>query len=403
VTVDLARVDSPRRGAYVANLDGLRAIAAGAVVITHVSSFATGPESFARPLLNHLGVGVVVFFVLSGYLLYRPFAAAHLAGGPMPGVRRYATRRVLRIVPAYWLALTALAVYPGLVGVFTDHWWRYYGFGQIYSADYTYTGIAPAWTLCIEVTFYALLPLFAWFVRARSGSRTPAQRFRRELWLLAAGFAAYLGWRVIQHFLNAQLSADAPWINVTLLGTFDWFILGMLLAVLAVRGEVSPPLRRTLRRISSAALACWAIAFALLCLDSYVISRPHASTWEHFIFGAFALLIVAPIAFGGDGLAHRVLRTRPMVYLGLISYGIYLWHYPLLKWLDDIGVGGGESPGDTLVLGVVGSALTVLMASVSFILVERPLLRWGKARATRRAQQPSPVAADPTAAGGVVS
>ena len=72
----------------------------------------------------------ILFFAISGFLLYRPWVAA-----PRPAPRRYARRRALRILPAYWLALTLLAIFPGIVGVFTGDWWRYYLFLQLYSAD----------------------------------------------------------------------------------------------------------------------------------------------------------------------------------------------------------------------------------------------------------------------------
>jgi peptidoglycan/LPS O-acetylase OafA/YrhL len=70
---------------------------------------------------------VGVFFALSGFLLYRPYLAARLAGRPQPSTRSFLRRRWLRILPAYWVALTVLAIWPGLPGVFTGDWWRYYG------------------------------------------------------------------------------------------------------------------------------------------------------------------------------------------------------------------------------------------------------------------------------------
>src|SRR5207248_7970993 len=89
--------------------DGLRAVAAGSVLLFHV---ATSTGFVARSELgryfNQLDVGVDVFFVLSGFLLYRPFARAHLRGEEIPATRRYLVRRFLRILPAYWLVLTVL-------------------------------------------------------------------------------------------------------------------------------------------------------------------------------------------------------------------------------------------------------------------------------------------------------
>src|SRR5260370_42480308 len=86
-------------------LDGLRAAAAVAVVLTHVA-FQTGEvvRGAGGALLGRLDAGVAVFFALSGFLLYRPYVAARWDGRPPPPVRRYALRRAARILPAYWLA-----------------------------------------------------------------------------------------------------------------------------------------------------------------------------------------------------------------------------------------------------------------------------------------------------------
>ena len=113
--------------------DSLRAIAALSVLTFHVAAIAGALErGFAGDVLAMLSRGVILFFVISGFLLYRPFVAARAPrAGPRPSTARYARRRVLRIVPAYWVALTVLAVFPGIAGVFSDDWWRYYFFLQL--------------------------------------------------------------------------------------------------------------------------------------------------------------------------------------------------------------------------------------------------------------------------------
>ena len=117
-------------------LDSVRAIAALSVVVFHASLWSqiTLTGSVAAPFLSRLDVGVAIFFVLSGFLLYRPFVRARLLGGPAPRVAAYGWRRVLRIVPAYWVALTVIAVAVPLEGVFEPgHAVVYYGFLQVYS------------------------------------------------------------------------------------------------------------------------------------------------------------------------------------------------------------------------------------------------------------------------------
>ena len=104
---------------------------------------------------------MAVFFVISGFLLYRPLVAARMAGAPRVRIRDYARRRALRIIPAYWVALTVLAIYPGLPGMFGPDTWVYYGFGQDYRVSTVTQGIGPAWSLGCEVIFYALLPFLS--------------------------------------------------------------------------------------------------------------------------------------------------------------------------------------------------------------------------------------------------
>src|SRR5437763_13055183 len=124
--------------------DSLRAIAALAVVTTHAAFFSGALNShipILRQVAARLDVGVTVFFFISAFLLYRPFAWAALREEPAPEVLPYAWRRVLRIVPAYWLALTVSALWLGQKDVFTPSGILiHYGFAQIYSTGTLDTG-----------------------------------------------------------------------------------------------------------------------------------------------------------------------------------------------------------------------------------------------------------------------
>jgi peptidoglycan/LPS O-acetylase OafA/YrhL len=194
--------------------DSLRAIAVLGVITFHVFSLS---GAIARPVVGDaavlLGVeGPLLFFVISGFLLYRPYVAARAEGRPAPSITRYARRRALRILPAYWVALTVLAVFPGVVGVFTSDWWRYYLFAQLYSRDTVGGGIPVAWTLCVEASFYVLLPLWALAVR----------RLRLELGALALVAAAGIAIQVA-----AARNAVSDLLATTVLGQCTWLALGM--------------------------------------------------------------------------------------------------------------------------------------------------------------------------------
>src|SRR3954447_17958902 len=108
-------------------LDSLRAIAVLCVVLTHTGALSgLNEESSLGDFTARLTIGVTIFFLISGFLLYRPFVNARMNGAPQTPLAVYAKRRFLRIFPAYWLALTALAIAPRLPQVFSGRWWVYY-------------------------------------------------------------------------------------------------------------------------------------------------------------------------------------------------------------------------------------------------------------------------------------
>jgi peptidoglycan/LPS O-acetylase OafA/YrhL len=392
-------------------MDSLRAIAALSVLAFHAAFFAGmyTSDSVLRPYLAQPGAGVAVFFAISGFLLYRPFVRARLEDEPSPRLGPYAVRRFLRIVPAYWLALTVVAVWLSL-DIVGDPAWHvplFYGFGQIYTADTALSGLAQAWTLCVEVTFYAFLPLWALAMRRRG--------VRAELLALAALAAASLGWKLFatRHVRPSALDSG-PWL-MPLPNFLDQFAAGMALAVVSVRG-LPDRLERSTRR----ALPWWllaALAYWVMCtrigLDGRLgdrITRPEfLLRHELEIVVAVGLLVPAIFAAERGGAVRRLLAWRPLLYLGLVSYGIYLWHEAIVR---QIAKGISHWLSDTVGLGVdarfaVLSALTLAaataIATVSYYGVERPLLRRGRrAGGDPDAEQPGEALAEPTPAAPTV-
>ena len=152
-----------QRGDRYPALDGMRALASFAVVFTHVG-YATGrslADDPVGPLLARGNFGVTVFFLLSGFLLYRPFAAYSFGLRREPRLRDYFVRRAARIFPALWVAV---AVTLAFISTFPSNWtnWAsYFLLIQTYN-HHDYDGnLGQLWTLVVEVSFYALLPLLA--------------------------------------------------------------------------------------------------------------------------------------------------------------------------------------------------------------------------------------------------
>lgn len=374
-------VAPPARSPRFPLVDGLRAIAAVSILLTHTA----GLSGFngANPIgawTARLDSGVAIFFVLSGFLLYRPWVAARLEGRPAPRIGRYARRRALRILPAYWFALTLLGLVLSkeVPRVFSSDWWVYYGLLQSWSSTTILGGIGVAWSLSVEVAFYVLLPVLA-LVAARALHRRPReQQVRIELTVLALSAAVAVA---VRTYVKTTQEVSV-WGN-TLPGMWAWFAAGMALAVLSAAHEGRTP-PRLLRSATEHPGRWWAAAFAFLTLSAWTIGLPRALgdpyttlnlQLEHVLYALTALALVTPAVFadGRRTAVAAVLNARPVAWLGLVSYGIFLYHLPLTtkllpstEWLPQGGY--------VVFAGSTFAAATIL-ATVSYSCIERPALR----------------------------
>jgi peptidoglycan/LPS O-acetylase OafA/YrhL len=353
-------------------IDGLRAAAAIGVLLTHsaISSglVTTGATGFRYA--QRLEVGVTIFFVISAFVLYRPFLLARLEDGALPRTGRYARRRALRIVPAYWIALTLSAILLGRSEVF-DKPLAFYGFGQVYSQDTLVGGLIQAWTLDIEVTFYVFLPFWAWLLRRAT--------LRQEVWALVALAAASLAWKVAFVWSGSPRQVvDSPWLH-SLPAYLDQFALGMGIALASVSAR-GFRLRRPVLAWVAAALAFWAVSVRIGI--GQALFEPY-TRWQymekHLLYAIVggSLVAAAVTATPGRGVVGRVLGNPLAAWLGLISYGIYLWHVTVLQVLEDLGFQRSLHFHPFLVVTAVTLVLTSAVAAASWYLAEQPILRWG--------------------------
>ena len=377
------------------HFDGLRAIAAISVLLFHTIVFTDYFPGWQGAIVRQLAAGVAIFFVISGFLLYRPFVAARVSGRSPIRLRDYARRRLLRIVPAYWFALTVLTIWPGLPGdVFSPDWWVYYGFAQDFQDTTLFNGLGTAWSLGTEVTFYAVLPLYA-FVLSRPLFRRSIHSLLffelTALTLLSLGALAF----------RAVVSGSHPSLAYTLLGTFDWFAIGMALAVVSVFLAESGTRPRAIGLIDRYPSLCWAASASVLVSAALYWERTrdfnaYSGRPLHLLWGLIALFLVLPAAFRGrdGGLPRRALSLRSVAWLGLVSYGIYLWHLPLVPKLgavQDAMLGGASGLLATTLLFILVAAATISCAAISYYVVERPLLRFKDRRRGVPARRPEPL------------
>jgi peptidoglycan/LPS O-acetylase OafA/YrhL len=361
-------------------VDGLRAVAALMVLIGH-TSFLSGFNGHGQigQVVSRFDMGVALFFIISGFLLYRPFVSARLDGRPAPGVLRYGRRRALRIIPAYWLALTVLAIWPGLRGDVFGHIPVYYGFLQNLRVEWIQGGINTVWSLCDELQFYIVLPFLALGVARLLRGRAPDVQVRVELAGLALLGAASLTLRMWA-FNDVRLDT----ISWTVAGSFFWFALGMALAVLSARYHHAPQRPKVLTLIDRRPLLPWGVAIVLLAVVTHVglpTTAPQVYTsrdWflEHLLYGLLAVAIALPATLAiisPRALPHRILGWGPVAWLGLVSYGIFLWHHPLTEQL--LHVQDWTTHGSFFIYTFVVFAVATACATVSYYLVERPILK----------------------------
>src|SRR5262245_5808492 len=397
----------PALPAHQGPLDGLRAAAALAVLLTHVSGM-TGYSTTGTPIswaLSRGDVGVPIFFTLSGLLLYRKWAAAALTGNSPGRVAVYLRRRALRILPAYWaVVLIALPVLnPGparhvwswlqyllLVQNYVPHpWWA--GTGA--------TGLAQTWSLAVEVSFYLVLPLLAaaltWFAcrrgRRDDGEAGVSRRARRLLAGIAALAASSIGWQVLAYYPHPNL-----WFNGTLPPLMIWFCTGMAIAVVLAwaAAEAGPgPASRVGRSVAASAGMCGLIAACAFAIACTPLTGPEfigvpglwATEFKTALYTLIAGAIVAPVAFqpllagqAAGMLSARLLGSRPARFLGKISYGIFLWQFLAayaffgLLHLKTVFAGGSYTPPEVAAVGLAIALFTVAAATVSYYLIERP-------------------------------
>jgi peptidoglycan/LPS O-acetylase OafA/YrhL len=376
--------------------DGLRTIAVLSAIMTHVG-FVTGATEQARygSYLAHLEIGPALFFLISGFLLYRTYVAASFADRDTMPAKQFWWRRALRIFPAYWLALTALIVLFGLHVSGARDIVTYYGLLQIYDTHRFLGAIPQAWTLCTEVSFYAFLPAYAWVLRRLGRRRDLKSRFRLEMLGAATLIAVCYAYRSAVYAIDGRHAVGriaTHWLP----GYLDVFGIGIGLAAisayLAIQG--TNPIVEWVGRVS---WLWWLLAGGCYWLVAQRLGLPRSPQpqntpigWQadeqQILQALFAGFVCLPAVFGAQdrGFVRAFLRWRPVAYTGLVSYGVYLWHEGWLdKWLvwtsrpnvlqlsAQVRLDRSTYP-LILVLTVLSS---LAAATLSYYLVERPVLR----------------------------
>ena len=426
--------DSPKKNT-IALLDGVRAFACLFVIWYHINlitraSHLWDPRPSAHPLLNsfqYFGTyGVTLFFVLSGFLLFLPFAKALLFEQTWPSVRQFYARRVFRILPAYYLSLILMILLFQQQYVQPEHWKELGLFFTFFmdSSHATFRKLnGPFWTLAVEWQYYLFLPLLVLGMRlmvwrVKQGYRLPTA-MACLLALIAWGlFSRYWGTYFVDQHPSATFLVPRPVLNSILFFTFgssgkylEDFGVGMVLSLCFVyvqHPSIAPKVRATLQKLSP-----WLWGTGLLCLLAMILwnyNQGYVNTWPLFnnpIFHenyywlselcfslSFGLCIFA-LLFGSAQL-KRPFESSPLRWIGIISYSLYMWHLPFL--LVFINWGQPLLRGWPPLLAYSAYWLWVLVVIIPFCflfftLVEKPGMKFGERFHRQKAHIATPAAA----------
>lgn len=339
---------------YTPHLDGLRALAVIAVLIFHAL-----PTVFEGGFL-----GVDVFFVLSGYLITRILLDEHQQTGKI-NILRFYIKRLLRLWPAlaFLIAVQLLYRYTFSNSGFYQHvehavaallyvgnWLRAFQLSTLGDLGHT-------WSLAVEYQFYFFWPFYLnWLFWL---SRRPLA------WIVGIAITILLSiiWRLF-------LVGDETKIERLYNGTdlrIETLLWGSVLAVVLAQNHWLISIKNFLRQINFSLIP---VVVALLIFSFWALKWDGFAYywWGQTSFAVVVALLIMLLSVEPDNLMVRVLSNPLLLQLGVISYGVYLWHFPVYIFLAERGV-------ESYALLIFGCVLTVAIALISWRLVEMPALR----------------------------
>lgn len=423
------QLDDQKSQGTIAALDGVRAVACIMVVIFHSTGIINTywgiyKIPFFAALNLFLAEGVTLFFLLSGFLLFLPYAQALLFEKRWPQARIFYLRRILRIVPGYFFSLFAIVLLAKPY-YFTFHNGKTLLFFLTFlmSKEQAFVVNPVYWSLAIEFQYYILLPLIALGISVLTRLVHP----KRRLWVVIVSLLAMVTWGLAARFWGEAVFgrpdalsflASHPILKgITFLvygsSTLDTgkyledFAIGMLSAVCYIvvtnpsRGDIY---RRVLLRLSP---WLWWIGIALLVFAAWRNDPLTARTFE--VYPHWAIELAFSLAFGccmlailfnGTGVLKRFFEWTPLRWVGLISFSLFLWHFPVIDLLNaGFSVELFKHFRRPLALGLYAVVECVIVFSLSFTLymmVEKPGMRLSERLRNKMLTRPEPSVADPT-------
>lgn len=323
------------------------------------------PRGLIVMITSHVPPTVDMFFAISGFLVYRPFAVALSRGRPLR-LTNYLRNRALRILPLYYSVTVVTFVAQRLTSGGRDASLADLVHSVTFTGIYVGSGVAHvlpvAWTLDNEIAFYLLLPLvFVGLSAVVGATRSLRAASLLTLGIMAVSMAIQL-W--LYHVDHGDLSNQSTTILATnLLAKFAPFGCGMLLANLHAGAPAAELSSRKALLVFSAGLGALLLALKFTHLYPPLVD---------LTFGLGSALVLGAIAFSqSSSRLIAILAWAPLAFLGEISFGVYLWHGPILKALAPFDILSHRY----LIALVELYVLSAALASITYFLVEKPALR----------------------------
>lgn len=387
----------------IIGLDGARGLSAVGVAVMHVAGNFS-PNTAAQTKIGLVGMSLIFFFVLSGFLLYLPYVrrlTEDASVATAPSARNFAIHRIARIMPGY-LVIFLLCNYvfqvayienPTLQDVGTDN-----GTGMItdpgqlianltlmqtYFPQYIFTGINPSWSLTLEFVFYTSLPLVAvllFAMRRRTSMRPLMIALSVPVFFIALGFVGKLLLPWVSHYFGVtdpELVQWGPnWVAVyvrSFLVNADNFAFGMLAAILMVAMEQKSMRERLSRRVQLISALSLPVVI-IVSLGLIALGNMFGTSGLAIASALVIVVIVAPLARGQRSRIGELLESPPFLYVGKVSLSLYLLHFPIMLMMHRFDLLAGDSIGGMTLNIVTVLVVTLLVSTVTYQAVEKPAM-----------------------------
>ena len=362
---------SNNKSKYLPSIDSLRALAVLAVIIYHVD-------------VNYLPggfLGVDLFFVLSGYLISSLIIKEYRKTGSL-NLYNFYIRRARRLLPAVYFMITVGLVVMVLFNevllrkshldaifgyIYSSNWWYIFHKLDYFDSFGAQSPFKHLWSLAIEEQFYMIFPLLFLLVNRKKKSKDGTYKLNKNFLYVVLGLILV---SLIAHILLFDINN----ISRIYFGT-DTRAFSLLVGVV---GAILYPMERLHAKVTPQQNMIYSVV-SLVSIATLITVMIYTSEYNTLLYrGGFLLVaILGLIVIISSGKQHtlmsRLLSFKPVVFIGKISYSLYLWHFPVLVLTTPVSEIGNPN----IIFVILRVILTFILATASYVFVETPIRKLG--------------------------